>query len=1230
MSGQDVQMVADRWMLESRQLVNWGSYEGHHEFRPSTDGTLPVTLLAGASESGKSTLVDAQISLLYPTGTPFNKASNSGRSERSDYTYLRGMIGVGAGDDEPIYLRGRDADGGPQAVWGAIVDTYRNATGGETLSCGKFLYLMAGDGRGDVRRQYVAWNRPIDPRLMDEYRAAPFTPGQLKATYPECLTFTSAEAFHTHIWGVMGLSEEACRLLHKIQSADAPSRLDDIFKQGVLGVPEALELARATVEDYDRYAENFHAMEEKTRRMETLRAIRDSYGEYAQALAASRAFAPLDVADGGGAATLRRWAVTRMAGEVLAQLPGDERERLACAQAAAEAGRRSDDLRARIQAVSDQMNGLDGGNLVRLEMELTQRRRELDEVQAARHRIGEAFDTVGERMPDDEAAWDGRRTEAVDFIRTYDRRVEELEGERVMASGEQQAARRELDQLRRDFERQRNQRTRITEDMDADRAQLCRATGLTPADLPYVAELMDVREDEERWRLAMNVVYAPIARTILVDKRHEAGFAAKVSTIDPRSMARRTWRFVDTTRDHDTASPATAHAGAGESWLSATLRYRDGSPFIGWLRAQTTAERYDALCVAAIDDADREHRQVQVDGQVKSGAQGQHGTRHQHQVIGFVNEAYLDELERQVSAAQHRLDEATATLAEVRGRAAALQHGRDLAGQLAYMAWDRVDVHGVRTAIGELETTIASIKNDPKLAELAALKATLDTELDRCEQERLKASQGADHARQAIDEAHDWLRAVAGMQIDEDGHPASRGGEAGAHGPAVVMPSGEAEHADGLGDEATAVLVESYESRMSSLDGAALRAHMIIGAGAASARDAGATFADRLIAGLGADVAKHVVMLGKQADDKRANVETRMAAYLRAYAPDDDSIAASVMDYRYYLDELASLAKLTAVEATGAEYRRCLEQLLMSFLTIKRAIATDADDIHDQLDRINTMLRGQQFGPKHGSLSLHVDVRRPERAFWAALNRVIGTLNDWKSGGADAMRAAGDAAPAGGPSNEDGRGASAAGQRAELRRVFASCAPMVGLLRGELDQVKDMNGVRQYGARDLDPRCRSSFYAIVHHEHDQDERITSTGGRSGGALQELTSFVYGAALIYLLGGGLTSEPSYTTLFLDEALIKADGRYTRRALGVLPRLGFQVIVSAPESKTGEILEVSTKAYVTYKDPDTGHSTLNEASRILSDMPNNERRANPDGQETADAASRRPASAGNAEG
>ena len=224
-------------------------------------------------------------------------------------------------------------------------------------------------------------------------------------------------------------------------------------------------------------------------------------------------------------------------------------------------------------------------------------------------------------------------------------------------------------------------------------------------------------------------------------------------------------------------------------------------------------------------------------------------------------------------------------------------------------------------------------------------------------------------------------------------------------------------------------------------------------------------------------MASRINLLNGQADAARTGVESKMSTYIALYAADDDSLTASVEDYRYYLDELASLTQLAAVAATDAEYRRCLEQLLRSFLTIKRAIDTDASDIHDQLDRINAMLKGQQFGPKHGSLSLHADVRRPERTFWAQLIRVIGTLNDWKSADVNDSDAS--------------------------RKAFAACAPMVGLLRAELAQVKDANGVKSYGARNLDPRCRSSFYAIVHHADGPDERITSTGGRSGGACRSL-------------------------------------------------------------------------------------------------------------------------------
>ncbi|MDE5641748.1 MAG: hypothetical protein K2I40_08760, partial [Bifidobacterium castoris] len=49
-------------------------------------------------------------------------------------------------------------------------------------------------------------------------------------------------------------------------------------------------------------------------------------------------------------------------------------------------------------------------------------------------------------------------------------------------------------------------------------------------------------------------------------------------------------------------------------------------------------------------------------------------------------------------------------------------------------------------------------------------------------------------------------------------------------------------------------------------------------------------------------------------------------------------------------------------------------------------------------------------------------------------------------------------------------------------------------------------------------------------------------------------------------------------------------YTRRALSVLPGLGFQVIVSAPESKTNEIMGSASKTVIARKDPDSGRTVL----------------------------------------
>lgn len=77
------------------------------------------------------------------------------------------------------------------------------------------------------------------------------------------------------------------------------------------------------------------------------------------------------------------------------------------------------------------------------------------------------------------------------------------------------------------------------------------------------------------------------------------------------------------------------------------------------------------------------------------------------------------------------------------------------------------------------------------------------------------------------------------------------------------------------------------------------------------------------------------------------------------------------------------------------------------------------------------------------------------------------------------------------------------------------------------------------------------------------------GEKSGGESQELIAFIVGAALRYQLGDAGADRPRYAPVFMDEALIKADAHFTKRAIGAWRGLGFQLVIGAPNDKYSAI-------------------------------------------------------------
>jgi len=97
----------------------------------------------------------------------------------------------------------------------------------------------------------------------------------------------------------------------------------------------------------------------------------------------------------------------------------------------------------------------------------------------------------------------------------------------------------------------------------------------------------------------------------------------------------------------------------------------------------------------------------------------------------------------------------------------------------------------------------------------------------------------------------------------------------------------------------------------------------------------------------------------------------------------------------------------------------------------------------------------------------------------------------------------------------------------------------------------------------LDVRQHVEFTA---REIDRDGReievYRSGAGKSGGQRQKLATTCLAAALKYQLGGVEQDVPTYAAVVLDEAFDKADHDYTKMAMEIFKKLGFQMIVATP--------------------------------------------------------------------
>ena len=672
-----------QWRLAGLDVVNWGTFQGHHRVEVARKGFL----LTGHSGSGKTSLVDAVSTVLTSRGKLRFNAAAADESTRADdrtlLSYVRGAWRRGtSGDTGEVttqYLR----DG---ATWSAIRLEYQDGTADlmgrpNTVSLVKLFHVRRGATTpADVKDVALIVTQPLDVLTLEPYARNGLDVRTLKRELPAADVFQNHSGFEQRFRRMLGIeSERAILLLHKTQSAKNLGSLDELFRNYMLDEPGTFETARRAVEQFTELREAHEAVVRARQQIEHLIPLEEfsrGYDDAGARLERTELYSThLD------AFTLH-WKL---------DLSRQERSERATEHARAEAEFRlqsaaTDRAEAAVRDAQAEVTEHGGGRLENLELRIQQAEERLRHATRAREDLARRLTAAQLPVPEslDELLEAKRSAEliagrAVEDARELSDALSSLYARRAVARQREKEIGGELDNLR-------HSRTNISRDLAEARARVCQATGLTKSQLPYAAELLEVRAEYQEWTGAIERVLRPFARVMLVPAAHTLKVSATVDALHLGTLLR--FESVPLRAD----SPGRARAANS---LVHRVEIKDG-PMAAWLTTELTG-RYDYACVDSVEELGRVERGVTLAGQVKRG-KGTYEkddrravTDRTQWILGFDPQAKIDSFLELLRAAQQE----TAGLdQEIRAQERARdQHQDRLRGlkELEAVEWEQID-----------------------------------------------------------------------------------------------------------------------------------------------------------------------------------------------------------------------------------------------------------------------------------------------------------------------------------------------------------------------------------------------------------------------------------------------------------------------------------------------------------------------------------------------------------
>ena len=503
--------MTEQFHLSRLQVINWGVFDGYHSIPFSEGGAL----IAGASGSGKSSLLDA-ISLGF---LPFNRrnfnasgdntAAGSSAGRRTVDKYVRGAWGQRSdgGTSRVMYLRG---DG---TAWSAVAVTYASDSG-RTVT-GLVLKWLTGESRNDSSSRFVLGDGDLGIEdVCNRWAAGRFDTGVFKENGWRFTTKVESQ-YLAQLYATIGIraSDAAQQLLGKAKSLKSVGGLEQFVREFMLDEPDSLARLPEALKQIDPLVEARELLAVAQRKRKILGDIEKIQQRYASE---STDLGIIDLVDLPMVRAYTDHVRLARCPAQIAQLDTTidqlENEYEDVTRSLNLAKAEADSLNAQISGTS--------ANIGPLQSQVTAAETEAEQIERRRAAYEDMLAAQDLDVPDTADEFWNLREELLQQATELLAKVERNREASTDAEYAQKAARMTRDDAAKELKRVEHVGSALPEFALLMRDQICAAVGVDAAELPYVAELMDLRADQTRWRTAVEKVLRGVGLRLMVPDQH--------------------------------------------------------------------------------------------------------------------------------------------------------------------------------------------------------------------------------------------------------------------------------------------------------------------------------------------------------------------------------------------------------------------------------------------------------------------------------------------------------------------------------------------------------------------------------------------------------------------------------------------------------------------------------------------------------------------------------------